>query len=70
MKISWNTLTLVLHGYVILSLVEVEFLDVETALCVETARETARGFLQGLRVDCWLLECCFCRVEVTGTAWV
>ena len=25
MKISWNTLTLVLHGYVILSLVELKF---------------------------------------------
>ena len=44
-RVNWNTLTLVLHRCVILSLVESEFLNVETALCVETARDTARGTL-------------------------
>ena len=35
-RVNWNTLTLVLHGYVILSLVEVEFYKDPRG----TARET------------------------------
>ena len=47
-RVNWNTLTLVLHGYVILSLVEVEFYEDPRG----TARGTSRGTCRGLRVDC------------------
>ena len=47
MKISWNTLTLVLHRCVILSLVEFEFLNVSTGNssgnCMGNSVGAARG---------------------------
>ena len=70
MKISWNTLTLVLHGYVILSLVELKFCmknpecfhgELHGELHGEPVRGTSRGACQGLEcVDFCRVECYFC----------
>ena len=56
----------VLHRCVILSLVELKFYEDPRG----TARGTSQGALQGLCVDCLLLECCFCQPGCTGIAWV